>query len=245
MALHTGPDCSISSNTSPSTNSLFTGSVKTSNCDVDAAGQGKNVGCSITTPDSKTYGTGFNQNGGGVYATEWTGESISVYFFPRGSIPSDIDSGSPDPSTWGAPVSKFSGGCDFANKFTNQQIVFDTTFCGDWAGAVWEGSTCAAQTKETCENFVANNPAAFKEAYWTINALKVYQNNGGSSSPSAPGPSAPHNSVTVSQGQPSATAWGVPSASAPGSWGAPSAAPSGPAQSSFVTIPSGGKPCSI
>ncbi len=252
MTLHTGPDCSISSSTNDSTNSLFSGSIKTNNCDVNAQGQDKNAGCGITTTDTRTYGTGFNQNGGGVYATEWTGSSISVYFFPRGSVPSDIDSGSPDPSTWGTPVAKFEGGCDFSTKFTNQQIVFDTTFCGDWAGATWSGSSCSSKA-DTCNNFVANNPSAFQDAYWSVNGLKVYSNNGGSGSPSATAETAPPSSVPASHGQPTASAWGAPSAAPPSSapasqgqssksaWGTPAAAPSGPAQSSFVTVSSGGK----
>lgn len=49
---------------------------------------------------------------------------------------------------------------------------------GDWAGAVWnQDSTCAA-TGSSCEDYVKNNPGAFSEAYWTVNALKVYSDDG-------------------------------------------------------------------
>lgn len=163
------------------------GQLSSSNCDVSS---GDNTGCGITTGDTATYGSRFNANGGGTYATEWTGTSISVFFWPRGSEPSDVTSGSPNPSSWGVPLAHFSGGCDIATSFTNQQIVFDTTFCGQWAGAVWDGSTCAQQTGTTCEGFVGQNPSAFREAFWTINGLKVYQANGGAAAPSgAPAPS--------------------------------------------------------
>jgi hypothetical protein len=124
MTLHTGPSCSISQGD-------MTGSISTANCDVNAAGQDKNAGCSIHTDSTQSYGTGFNANKGGVYATEWTTSSIKIFFFPRGSIPADITSGSPEPSGWGKPTAIFGGGCDIASSFSELQIVFDTTFCGD------------------------------------------------------------------------------------------------------------------
>lgn len=124
MTLHTSSGCSITNNNE------FSGSVNTYNCYVDAAGQSNNAGCSIGTSDGTTYGAGFNAAGGGVYATEWTSDYISIYFFPRGSIPSDISSGQPDPTGWGTPVAMFQGDCDFDDFIVNQNLVFDITFCG-------------------------------------------------------------------------------------------------------------------
>jgi hypothetical protein len=57
-----------------------------------------------------TFGTNFNMNQGGVYATEWT------------SVPSDIDTGVPDPTGWGTPLADFSGSCDIDEHVMNQQI---------------------------------------------------------------------------------------------------------------------------
>ena len=54
---------------------------------------------------------------------EWTSSAISIYFFPRGSVPSDVLGSSPNPSSWGTPMAVFSGGCDMGTAFTNQQIV--------------------------------------------------------------------------------------------------------------------------
>ncbi|KAK4896775.1 hypothetical protein LTR27_005369 [Elasticomyces elasticus] len=175
MTLHTKSGCSITDN------NVFSGAIVTDNCDVNASGQDKNAGCSIKTEDTQSYGSGFNDNNGGVYATEWTSSAISVYFFPRGSIPSDITSGSPMPSSWGKPLAQFQGGCDIPDFFSEQQIVFDTTFCGDWAGAVWSSGSCASKA-DTCNAFVADNPSAFTDAFWSINALKVYQSGGSTSS---------------------------------------------------------------
>lgn len=196
MTLHTGPGCQIGSD-----NSLFQGSVTTSNCYVKAKGQKDNAGCSIEDPSTKSYGAGLNANGGGVFATQWTADAISVYFFPRGSVPADVLGSNPDPSGWGKPSASFQGGCDIAKTFKKQQIVFDTTFCGIWAGnsSVWQNSTCSKKAA-TCQEWVQNNPEAFKDAYWTVNSLKVYQDNG-QASPSKPS-SAPQQSSIAYLPQP-------------------------------------------
>ncbi|PYH50049.1 glycoside hydrolase family 16 protein [Aspergillus saccharolyticus JOP 1030-1] len=169
MTLHTSDGCTIN-------NSGFTGTLVTSNCYVYAADQSSNAGCGITSSSSQSFGSPFNSLGGGVYATEWTSSAINIWFFPRGSIPADITSGSPIPSTWGTPAASFAGSCDIDSHFNAMQIVFDTTFCGDWAGNVWSSGSCASYAS-SCTDYVANNPSAFEDAYWTINSLKVYQDS--------------------------------------------------------------------
>lgn len=192
MTLHTGPDCKIGPDTS-----IFAGEITTPNCDVKAEDQSKNAGCSIEHPSKNSYGTGLNKIGGGVYATQWTAESISVWYFPRDSIPKDVLGEAPNPDGWGIPAAKFMGGCDIENMFKEQQIIFNTAFCGDWAGGVWESGSCAKKAP-TCDEYVQKNPEAFKEAYWTINALKVYQDNGNDTPvPSASG--APAQSTVFSE----------------------------------------------
>ena len=166
VTLHTAAGCSMSS--SGSLNSSIR-----ANTDCNA-GDGQ-TGCSSGTSSVQGYGAGFNAIGGGVYALEWTSSAIDVYFFPRSAIPGDIKSGKPDPNSWGPPTASFSGsGCDIDSHFMNHNIVFDTTFCGQWAGAVWSGGSCALLAS-TCEAYVGSNPSAFTEAYWMINYVKVYQ----------------------------------------------------------------------
>ncbi|KIX09630.1 uncharacterized protein Z518_00711 [Rhinocladiella mackenziei CBS 650.93] len=177
MALHTDAGCSITNT------GAFSGSLETDNCDVNAANQATNAGCSIHSGDSSSFGSGFNSNGGGVYATEWTSQAISIWFFPRSAVPSDISSGNPDPSNWGLPQGQFTGNCDINDKVKDQQLLFDVTFCGDWAGNVWStDSTCSSQGS-TCQAFVQNNPSAFQDTYWLINGLKVYSDNGAGAAP--------------------------------------------------------------
>jgi hypothetical protein len=192
MTLHTDAGCSITNT------GAFSGTLETANCDINAAGQATNAGCSIDSANSNSYGAGFNSNGGGVYATEWTSEAISIWFFPRNSIPADITSGNPDPSGWGLPQAQFTGGCDIDEHVQDQQLLFDVTFCGDWAGAVWStDATCSSQAS-TCNTYVQNNPSAFTDTYWLINSLKVYTDNGASASQTTTAGSATQTATTAS-----------------------------------------------
>jgi hypothetical protein len=67
-----------------------------------------NAGCGVQAPVN-TSGSAFNENGGGVYATEWRDDGIRMWFFGRGDEPSDLTNttATPDPSTWGEPTADF------------------------------------------------------------------------------------------------------------------------------------------
>ncbi|KAI9724722.1 MAG: hypothetical protein M1828_003591 [Chrysothrix sp. TS-e1954] len=166
-SLHTSDSCSIAG-------SGQTGTVITGDCYQYDPAQ-SNSGCGIANYDASSYGTAFNANGGGVYAMEWTASWIRVYFFPRTAIPGDITSGAPSPAGWGEPVANFQGNCDIPSHFASHNIVFDTTFCGDWGSPAFSSdATCSARAA-TCNDYVAGSPAAFTDAYWTINSVKVYE----------------------------------------------------------------------
>jgi hypothetical protein len=199
MTLHTSPGCQIGSDTTQ-----FSGSVTTGNCDVNAEGQSKNVGCSIESSSKQSYGAGLNKIGGGVYATQWNSDGINIYFFPRNAIPEDVLGANPNPSAWGKPAAKFAGACDIDKMFAEQQIVIDTTFCGQWAGAVWEDGSCAKKAK-TCDEYVRDNPQAFSEAYWDIKGLKVFQDDGKAPAAVPSVPAIPTKSATVSVPAPVST----------------------------------------
>jgi len=168
ITLHTAAGCTIANpNSQSGTNTL------TTNCNQDNA----NTGCGVSTANTNAFGAGFNRVGGGVYAMQWASSGIYVWFFQRGSIPSDITEENPNTMAWGTPMATFesgNGGCDFNTAFQNHNIVFDTTFCGGWAGGVWGSSSCGALAG-SCAEYVANNPGAFANAYWLINSVKVYQ----------------------------------------------------------------------
>ncbi|KAF2500098.1 hypothetical protein BU16DRAFT_601746 [Lophium mytilinum] len=212
MTLHTSAGCAVDNASAPlngggnvnNNEASFLGHMLTKNCDVGAPGQDKNVGCGIEAPSSiappasqrrdtnatahsgslPSYGTDFNQAGGGVYAMQWTDKFIAVYFFSHAAnetIPKDLLSGNPDPSGWGTPLARFGGdGCDFTKRFKDLKIVINLTFCGQWAGDIWTTGGCAAKTKSaTCEAYVENNPDAFSEAYWEIASLKWFEDKDG------------------------------------------------------------------
>lgn len=171
MTLHTSGHCSLSG--ANSGNTKFSGDMVSSNCTVSNS---DNEGCGIKLAvGSNGYGSQLNGIQGGIYATEWTSDGVSIWFFPRSGVPSDISAGHPNPSAWGSPDALFEADCDMDDTFKNHNLVFDTTFCGDWAGNVWGSDSVCASKAATCNSFVANNPSAFTDVYWSINSLNVYQ----------------------------------------------------------------------
>ncbi|KAE9546858.1 hypothetical protein FO519_009930, partial [Halicephalobus sp. NKZ332] len=147
--------------------------IEWSNCDIKAP---TNAKCDIKSDSTKVYNSSVNAVGGGVHVTEWTNDTIRAWFFPRSNIPSDITSGRPNPGSWGTPLVDYSV-CDFDKYFGNLSIIFDMTFCDDWAGNMWKSiSTCMSKAP-LCTNYVKNNPTAFKDVYWLISSLKIYQDN--------------------------------------------------------------------
>lgn len=116
MTLHTADGCAIEP-------LGFTGNMQTPNCFVEAEGQAPNSGCAISSNHDSSYGDGFNKAGGGVYATEWTGQAINVWFFPNSSVPWDIRRGRPNPSRWGTPSARFAEPCNIDSHFNELQIV--------------------------------------------------------------------------------------------------------------------------
>jgi len=99
--------------------------------------------------------------------------SLGLFFFPRGMIPPNIQQ--PDPNTWGKPYAYFTLGQNCPEShFQNQTMVINLTFCGDFAGGLNFYNACP-QYGKNCTSFVLNNPSNFKEAYWLINYISVFQ----------------------------------------------------------------------
>ncbi|KAF8665074.1 hypothetical protein AX16_000542 [Volvariella volvacea WC 439] len=178
--LHTSMGCRL-----PSSNSdelRMTGTViHGTDCAVDTT---DNQGCGIRARSSNSFGSGFNANGGGVYAMKWDETGIAVYFFPAGQVPVDIQTETPLPDTWGRPMARFPPDqCNPQQFFHDQHAIINTSLCGDWAGGVWNDAgipgqeqSCAQRTGfSTCEEYVRNNGDAFRDAYWEIGSVKVYQ----------------------------------------------------------------------
>ncbi|KAH6018953.1 hypothetical protein HBI83_115830 [Parastagonospora nodorum] len=166
VTLHTAPGCA------PNVGPGGEQGSRVANADCGAGG-GFN-GCGVSSNSPVSYGTAFNANGGGVYASLWTSSGIKVWYFASRDVPSNIRSGNPNPDSWGTPMANYgNGGCDFNGRFRDMNIVFDITFCGDWAGGVWGSTSCAA-INPSCNAYVASQPQSFYDTYWLINSIKVY-----------------------------------------------------------------------
>ncbi|KAI0642242.1 glycoside hydrolase family 16 protein [Trametes meyenii] len=136
-----------------------------------ASSNGNNAGCAYVQNGNNSYGHEFNMGAGGVYAHTLEADAISVWYFPRDQIPADITAQKPDPSSWGTPTALFPNTqCDIMSHFLAQNLIFDITLCGDWAGPAYEGSGCPG----TCASQIAN-PSNFKLAKWKIASVSVYQ----------------------------------------------------------------------
>ncbi|KAH8834913.1 glycoside hydrolase family 16 protein [Flagelloscypha sp. PMI_526] len=180
MTLHTTVGCTLPS-TDPGTLGMTGTLVGTTDC---AVANTANAGCGVRAPESNSYGKGFNNAGGGVYAMLWTSDGIEVHFFSRGSIPSDIKNGSPTPESWPTPQARFPATqCDPFKIFKQQSFIFDTTLCGDWAGSAWNSAgspgqeeSCASRTGfSSCEEYVRQRGDAFTEAFWEVNWVRIYK----------------------------------------------------------------------
>lgn len=126
VTLHTAPGCSMGVKRKETGKSVSTSCVNTTD---------SNAGCGVDA-GTDTFGSIFNSKGGGIAAMELRNEGIRVWQFPRSSIPGDITSGNPDPSTWGEATADFPNtDCDIGTHFRNQSIIANIDLCGSWAGA--------------------------------------------------------------------------------------------------------------
>ncbi|KAG8679182.1 hypothetical protein FRC09_019154, partial [Ceratobasidium sp. 395] len=182
MTLHTASGCTL--DTSPL---KLKSTILAKDCNAAA---NYNAGCAFLDTDTASYGAGLNAAGGGVFAMLWNDDGISVWFFQRSNIPSDLQglkaatnttanaadpnkygSASPDPTGWGVPKAHWtSSACSTTKFFKDHSLVFDTTLCGDWAGATYGSAGCPG----TCADRL-QDPANFKNAVWRINSVTVFQ----------------------------------------------------------------------
>ncbi|QRW21271.1 glycoside hydrolase family 16 protein [Rhizoctonia solani] len=165
-SLHTTPGCNMTGAVR-----VMTGVGESNECD---AKQNNNQGCGVKFRQG-SFGQRFNKMGGGWFAMRRTEQGVSVWFWGRNDIliPEEVRMGSKtvQPECWGLPVADFPAeNCDMKSHFGPHEIVFDLTFCGDWAGSEYPKSGCPG----TCIDFVNNNPKEFVEAYWEINSLRTY-----------------------------------------------------------------------
>ncbi|KJA17978.1 glycoside hydrolase family 16 protein [Hypholoma sublateritium FD-334 SS-4] len=170
MGLHTLAGCTV---TGQNQSSTLLNSTDCSYLD------NSNQGCITTDPDPASYGAAFAAAGGGVFVTEFATTGISVWFFSRADVPAAItaNSSSIDTSTLGVPVGNWpSTSCSSSEFFEPQNLIFDITLCGDFAGA----TTVFAETcSGVCYNdFVLGNGSNYDTAYFEVASVRVFSKEG-------------------------------------------------------------------
>ncbi|THV02493.1 glycoside hydrolase family 16 protein [Dendrothele bispora CBS 962.96] len=168
LTVHSSEGCSIVKDV---VSKLVSADISVGNLQCASSGT-DNTGCAFHQDDTNSYGHGFNINGGGVFAHLWNSQGITVWFFTRSQIPSDITSGNPNPDNWGTPSAFWAADSCSMDHFSDHALVFDTTLCGDWAGATFSGDGCPG----TCSDYI-KDPSNFHTAHWKLNYVSVYQSS--------------------------------------------------------------------
>ncbi|KAK0482622.1 glycoside hydrolase family 16 protein [Armillaria novae-zelandiae] len=141
------------------------------------------TGCGLSLDSTSSFGLPFNQADGGVYALQFTDSGISMYFWNTGSVPDDIVSGSPNPSTWDAVVSYSADACDPSSHFKDLMMVINTNLGGTFAGAdIWstenaggQGSSCAEITGNSdAANYILNTGSAYTDVHFSFRGIYIY-----------------------------------------------------------------------
>jgi len=175
MALHTRTGCTLNAPAS----GAQTGQSGGLNCSLDS-------GCTVTETKSNSFGQGFNQAGGGVFATQFDASGIYIWFWSRANIPSSVTSASTSNSPfgslsdWGTPSASYptSTGCNISQYFNPQTLVLDITLCGIWAGlsSVYLPQCASQGTTQLCynDNVINAGSTGYANAYFEIKYVRVY-----------------------------------------------------------------------
>ena len=59
---------------------------------------------------------------------KWDTSGVAVYFFPRDSVPGDIDANAPQPNSWGLALARWpASSCPPSKFFDGHNVIFDIT----------------------------------------------------------------------------------------------------------------------
>ncbi|KAJ3874433.1 glycoside hydrolase family 16 protein [Lentinula edodes] len=182
MALHTTTGC-FHNNTPP--NQL--GATLVTDCSTAA-------GCTVGELQPNSYGSGFADMGGGVFATQFDVAGIFIWFWSRPNVPSSINQSNStsdiDISQWGPPSASYlaAGQCNITEFFTPQQLILDITLCGNWAGLPEVYFPYCGNQGSTgiCYNDnVVGDGSNYDDAYFEIPYIRAYTTGGVAPTPTA------------------------------------------------------------
>ncbi|KAF7291851.1 hypothetical protein MIND_01210300 [Mycena indigotica] len=179
-SVHTGSGCSVSDSAVKSMSKVTLLEATGFSCDATT----DPGACGFSDNSAATFGPGFNAAGGGVFALQFDTDGIKMWFFQAGSVPGDITSQAPAPSSWGAPKMAISPStCDPTKFFHDLMMVVDTNLGGTFTEGVWgvdgaggQQTSCKKQTGvNTAADFVLNHGSKFGDgAHWEINGFYIY-----------------------------------------------------------------------
>ncbi|THH29250.1 hypothetical protein EUX98_g4946 [Antrodiella citrinella] len=168
---------------------------------------GTGTGCTVGETAPNSYGPGFAAAGGGVWATQFDTSGIFIWYWSRPDVPSNLQPGTNtstmDITTWGPPTASYPSGasCNITEFFTAQQLVFDITLCGDWAGveSIYRPSCGTQGPTGLCYNdTVVGNGSNYADAYFEVNYVRAYSTGPPVPSPTAaPGDAGTNGDTTI------------------------------------------------
>lgn len=169
---HTGPNqkCSIPKR-APIIHGgpTFKGTVMNTNC---RSSSSSNTGCGFLDTCKSSFGQGFANAGGGVFAVLRNSDGIRIWHFERHSIPRDVFSGHPDPDSWPAPNAFLStANCAVDSFFSSQRLILDITLCGGWASGDYPHSGCPG----TCTQQVTTGSNYFSAYLLSFFPVMLYR----------------------------------------------------------------------
>ncbi|KII86313.1 glycoside hydrolase family 16 protein [Plicaturopsis crispa FD-325 SS-3] len=184
------------------------------------SGQGdcsQGSGCVVSETKPNSWGSGFAQAGGGVFAAQFDVAGIYMWFWSRPDVPASIKNSTStsgiDISDWGSPSGAWpTSSCNITEFFTAQQLVIDITLCGVWAGVPASYNATCANHGSTgqcyADTVVGPGSPAMDNAYFELPFIRAYTTTAAApSSTSTPTSTsgAATSSPTTSAGTPAGT----------------------------------------
>ncbi|KAG5637804.1 hypothetical protein H0H81_003136 [Sphagnurus paluster] len=136
-------------------------------------------GCIVAENKPNSFGVGFANAGGGVWAVQMDVSGVFIWFWSRPQVPDIIRTATSktniDTTAFGLPSAAYpaASGCNITQYFGPQQFVLLTTLCGSWAGVPnIYSSTCPGQC--VSDNVIGPGSPKYDTAYWEIPYIRTY-----------------------------------------------------------------------